>query len=81
MKVLLTPHQEKFAGRKTKRRGYLSRDEVIREALRADELMEQEDKYPRLEAALRQALRSPLEKFKSGRFAALALPLEARWNT
>jgi putative addiction module CopG family antidote len=43
MKVLLTPHQEKFVGRKMKGGGYLSQGEVIREALRVYELVEQED--------------------------------------
>ena len=52
--------------------GYLSQDEVIREALRVYELIEQEDNDPQLEAALRHALRSPLKKFKPGHFAALA---------
>ncbi len=53
--------------------GYLSRDEVIREALRVYELVEQEDNDPQLEAALRHALRSPLKKYKRGHFAALAM--------
>ena len=51
MKVLLTAHQEKFVGRKMKGGGYLSQDEVIREALRVYELVEQEDNDPQLEAA------------------------------
>ena len=72
MKVLLTPHQEKFVSRKMKGGGYLSPDEVIREALRVYELVEQEDNDPQLEAALRHSLRSPLKKFKPGHFAALA---------
>jgi putative addiction module CopG family antidote len=72
MKVLLTPHQEKFVGQKMKGGGYLSQDEVIREALRVYELMEQEDNDPQLESALRHSLRSPLRKFKPGHFAALA---------
>ncbi len=72
MKVLLTPHQEKFVGRKTKGGGYLSRAEIVREALRVYELVEQEDNDPQLEAALRHALRSPLKKFKPGHFAGLA---------
>ena len=33
-KVLLPPHQEKFVGQKMKGGGYLSSDEVMREALR-----------------------------------------------
>ncbi len=72
MKVLLTPHQEKFVGQKMKGGGYLSKDEVVREALRVYELVEQEDNHPRLEAALRHALRSPLKKYQPGHFAALA---------
>jgi putative addiction module CopG family antidote len=72
MKVLLAPHQEKFIGRKMKGGGYRSEDEVVREALRVYELVEQEDNDPQLEAALRLALRSPLTKFKAGHFAALA---------
>lgn len=72
MKVLLTPHQKKFVGQKMKGGGYLTQDEVVREALRVYELVEQEDKDPRLEAALRSALRSPLKKYQPGHFAALA---------
>ena len=72
MKVLLTPHQEKFVSRKMKGGGYLSHDEVIREALRVYELIEQEDHDLRLEAALRHSLRSPLKKYKPGHFANLA---------
>lgn len=41
--------------------GYFSEDEVIREALRVYELIEQEDNDPQLAAALRHALRSPLK--------------------
>ena len=52
--------------------GYLSEDEVIREALRVYELVEQEDSDPQLEAALRHSLRSPLKKYKHRHFAALA---------
>lgn len=52
--------------------GYLSEDEVIREALRVYELVEQDDNDPQLEAALRHSLRSPVKKYKSGYFAALA---------
>jgi putative addiction module CopG family antidote len=72
MKVSLTPHQEKFVGQKMKGGGYLSKDEVVREALRVYELVEQEDNDPRLEAALRHSLRSPLKRCKPGHFAALA---------
>jgi putative addiction module CopG family antidote len=72
MKVSLTPHQEKFVGRKMKGGGYVSEGEVIREALRVYELIEQEDNDPQLEAALRHALRTPLKRYKRGHFAALA---------
>lgn len=72
MNVRLTSHQQKFVERKMKGGGYLSEDEVIREALRVYELVEQEDSDPKLEAALRQSLRSPLKKYKRGHFAALA---------
>jgi putative addiction module CopG family antidote len=72
MKVSLTPHQEKFVGKKMKGGGYLSEEEVIREALRVYELVEQEDNDPQLEAALRHALRSPLKRYKPAHFAALA---------
>lgn len=73
MKVRLTSHQQKFVERKMKGGGYLSEDEVIREALRVYELVEQEDSDPQLEAALRHSLRSPLKKFKRGHFAAIAV--------
>jgi putative addiction module CopG family antidote len=72
MKVRLTTHQQKFVERKMKGGGYLSEDEVIREALRVYELIEQEDRGPELEAALRHSLQSPLKKYKHGHFAALA---------
>jgi len=52
--------------------GYLSPDEVVREALRVYELIEQEDNDPQLEAALRHSLRIPLKKYRRGHFAALA---------
>ena len=52
--------------------GYLSEDEIIREALRVYELLEQEDSDPNLEAAVRHSPRSPLKKYKTGHFAALA---------
>lgn len=71
MKVALTPHQKKFVGQKMKGGGYLTEDEVIREALRVYELVEQEDNDAQLEAALRHSLRSPLRKYKPGHFAAL----------
>ena len=72
MKISLTPHQEKFVGEKMKGGGYLSRGEVIREALRVYELVEQQDADPELEAALRHALKTPLKKYRPGHFARLA---------
>lgn len=72
MKVSLTPHQEKFIGKKMKGGGYLSEDEVVREALRVYELVEQEDYDSQLEAALRHSLRGPLRKYRAGHFTALA---------
>ena len=73
MKVALTPHQEKFIGKKMQGGGYLSRSEVIREALRVYEMVEQDDANPELEAELRRSLRSPLKKYRHGHFAGLAL--------
>ena len=72
MRVSLTPHQQKFIGKKMKGGGYLSQDEVIREALRVYELTEQDDTSPELEAALRHGLRSPRKRHKPGHFSALA---------
>jgi len=72
MKVSLTAHQEKFVGKKMKGGGYLSRGEVIREALRVYELVEEEDADPELEAALRHSLETPLKKYRPGHFARLA---------
>jgi hypothetical protein len=72
MKVRLTLHQQKFVEKKMRGAGDLSQDEVIREALRVYELIEQEDKDPQLEAALRHSLRSPSKKYRRGHFAALA---------
>jgi putative addiction module CopG family antidote len=34
MKVSLTPHQQKFIAKKMENGGYISRSEVVREALR-----------------------------------------------
>lgn len=73
MKVALTPHQEKFIGKKMEGGGYLSRSEVIREALRVYEMIEHEDADPELEAELRRSLRSPLKKYRQGHFSGLAL--------
>lgn len=72
MKVVLTPHQEKFIATKMKSGGYLSPDEIVREALRVYELVEQDDSDPALEAALRHSLGSPLKKYRPGHFASLA---------
>ncbi len=57
----------------TVKTSYVSRYEAIREALRVYELVEQKDNDPQLEAALRQALRSPLKKYQPGHFAALVV--------
>jgi len=72
MKVVLTPHQEKFIASKMKTGGYLNPDEIVREALRVYELVEQDDSDPALEAALRHSLRSPLKKHRPGHFSSLA---------
>ena len=72
MKVALTSHQEKFIASKMKSGGYLTPDEIVREALRVYELVEQDDSDPALEAALRHSLRSPLKKFRPGHFSSLA---------
>ena len=72
MQVSLTQHQEKLIGRKMRGGGYVSRNEVVQEALRVYELVEQEDDDPNLTEALRAALRSPLKKYKPGHFASLA---------
>ena len=72
MKVALTPHQEKFIASKMKSGGYLTPDEIVREALRVYELVEQDDSDPALEAALRHSLRSPLKKYRPGHFSSLA---------
>ena len=72
MKVALTPHQEKFILKKMKSGGYLSPDEIVREALRMSELVEQDDADPALEAASRHSLRSPIKKYCPGHFASLA---------
>jgi putative addiction module CopG family antidote len=72
MKVSLTGHQEKFIAKKMKSGGYLSEGEIIREALRVYELVEQDDSDQALEAALRHSLRSPLKKYRAGHFASLS---------
>ena len=73
MKLSLTTHQEKFIAAKMKTGGYLSQCEVVREALRVYELVEQVDYDPELEEALRHSLRSPLKKYNRGHFAGLSL--------
>lgn len=78
MKVSLTTHQEKFIAKKMKSGGYLSEGEIIREALRVYELVEQDDGDPVLEEALRHSLRSPLKKYRTGHFASLSKPGKAR---
>ena len=52
MRVSLTPHQQKFIGKKMKGGGYLSQDEVIREALRQSLLRERENEWLVREAAI-----------------------------
>lgn len=71
MKVALTPHQEKFISKKMRGGGYVSPDEVVREALRVYELVEQDENDPVLEAALRHSLSSPLKKYRTGHFSGL----------
>ena len=78
MRVLLTPHQHTFISEKMKGGGYLTQDEVVREALRVYELLEQEDGDSQLEAALRHALRSPLKKYRPGHFSSLVAPNSRR---
>ncbi|HWF19953.1 MAG TPA: type II toxin-antitoxin system ParD family antitoxin [Verrucomicrobiae bacterium] len=72
MKISLTPHQEKFIASKMRNGGYLSRSEVVREAMRVYEMTELQDNDPELEAALRHSLSSPRKKYTPGHFAALA---------
>ena len=72
MRISLTEHQEKFIDEKMKGGGYLSQGEVVREALRVYELVEQDGSNKELEDALRHSLRSPMRKYVPGHFAALA---------
>ena len=72
MKIALTSHQEKFIEAKMKTGGYISPDEIVREALRVYELVEQDDSDPALASALRHSLRSPLKKYRPGHFSSLA---------
>ena len=72
MKVSLTPHQASFIDKKMKTGGYRSRSEIVREALRVYELVEDEDYDLELEDALRQALRSPAKKYTRNHFSHLA---------
>jgi putative addiction module CopG family antidote len=78
MRISLTEHQEKFIGEKMKGGGYLSQGEVVREALRVYELVEQDGSNEELEDALRHSLRSPMRKYVPGHFAALATPSRRR---
>jgi putative addiction module CopG family antidote len=71
MKVELTPHQRRFVAMKMKGGGYLSEGEVMREALRVYELVDQEDSDPELVEAVREALRSPRKAYEPGHFASL----------
>jgi len=72
MKVSLTPHQASFIEKKMKTGGYRSRSEIVREALRVYELVEEGDSDVELEEALRQALRSPAKKYAKDHFSNLA---------
>jgi putative addiction module CopG family antidote len=72
MRISITGHQEKFIGEKMKGGGYLSQSEVVREALRVYELVEQDGSNEELEVALRHSLRSPMKKYAPGHFSALA---------
>lgn len=74
MKVSLTPHQASFIDKKMKTGGYRSRSEIVREALRVYELVEEEDYDIELEAALRDALRSPAKKYRKNHFSNLSAP-------
>lgn len=78
MRISLTEHQEKFIDEKMKGGGYLSQGEVVREALRVYELVEQDGSNRELEDALRHSLRSPMKKYLPGHFAALAAPSARR---
>jgi putative addiction module CopG family antidote len=71
MKISLTPHQEKFIAKKFKSGGYQSRSEVVREALRVYELVEEEDYDQNLEESLKKALRSPAKKYTPNHFSNL----------
>jgi putative addiction module CopG family antidote len=68
MQVSLASHQKRFMEKKIKGEGYLSRDEVIREALRVYELAEEEDYDVDLAEALRKSLRSPPRKHSKNHF-------------
>jgi len=72
MKVSLTPHQASFIEKKMKTGGYRSKSEIVREALRVYELVEEDDFDVGLEDSLRQALRSPAKKYKKNHFSNLA---------
>ena len=52
--------------------GYTFQSEIVREALRVYELVEQDDNDAGLATALRHSLRSPLKRYKTGHFASLA---------
>ena len=72
MKIALTSHQERFIAAKMKTGGYVSPDEIVREALRVYEQVEQDDSDPALAAALRHSLRSPLKRYRPRHFSFLA---------
>lgn len=71
MNISLTPHQERFIAKKLKSGGYQSRSEVVREALKVYELVEEEDYNPDLEEALKKALRRPAKNHIPNHFSNL----------
>jgi putative addiction module CopG family antidote len=71
VKISLTPHQANFIEKKMKSGGYRSRSEIVREALRVYEFVEDNDYDVDLEDALRQSLRSPARKHTKNHFSNL----------
>ena len=68
MKVSLTPHQAGFIDKKMKTGGYRSRSEIVPEALRVYEILEEDD----YDLELEKALRSPARKYMKNHFSNLA---------
>jgi putative addiction module CopG family antidote len=71
MRISLAAHQEKFIAKKLKSGGYRSRSEVVREALRVYELVEEKDHDHDLEEDLNKALRGPAKKYTTNHFSNL----------